>query len=421
MRVLNIIQRYYPAKGGAELFVQILSEYQVKDLGYKVDVWTTNANNPSELWDLGEGEIKEGQEVINGVNVTRFRIGSGILRNKLLNKLFRVVFQNINNFKLANLATCPTVFDMLKKIKDLKEEDYDVVTVSSTPYYFLFYVGYLISKKLNIPYIVIPALHVGVGKDDKLRKKYLKKTVVKFFEHAKKIILNTKTEGKEIEDYCKENNCVLDTNRFVVVGQGVFLNKIIGGDGDRFKSKYNLKHPIVFQIGSKNSDKGSYNLINAMKKLWDKGIKCHLVFGGARSDEFTDYIMKLEPNYKNYILNVDNISETEKLDLYDAGDIFSMVSKTDSFGIVYLEAWSYKKPVLACDSYAMKEIISNEEDGYLLRFEDTDSIALRIEELLKDREKAIKFGENGYKKVVKKYNWDTNIKILGDVYKDITG
>jgi glycosyltransferase involved in cell wall biosynthesis len=335
--------------------------------------------------------------------------------------LFRVVFQDVNNFKLANLATCPTVFDMLKKIKEVKEGDYDVVTVSSTPYYFLFYVGYLISKKLNIPYVLIPALHVGVGEDDKLREKYLKKTVVEFFKHAKRIILNTKTEGKEIESYCKENSSVIDPNKFVVIGQGVFLNKIMGGNGEAFKNKYNLKYPIVFQIGSKNNDKGSYNLINAMRKLWDKGIQCHLVFAGAKNDEFTDYIMKLKSKYKDYILNIEDISEAEKLNLYDAGDIFSMVSKTDSFGIVYLEAWSYKKPVLACDNYAIREIVSNGRDGYLLEFEDTDSITLSIEELLKDKGKAKAMGENGYKKVVEKYNWDTNIKILGDVYKDITG
>lgn len=415
-KVLNIIQRYHPAKGGAELFIKLLSEYQVKELGFDVDVWTTNAFNASTLWDL-EGETIPyiEKEKIEGVNVKRFPIGKGILRNKHINKLFRVLFENNTNFRLSNLATCPTSFSMLDDIKSDSFKVYDFVTVSSTPYFFLFYVGYLISKKLNIPYIIAPALHTG----EEMRNKYLKKTTIPFYQQAYKIIFNTKKEGQVLLDYCKENGVNLDVNKFVIVGQGVFLNEINGGNGEKFRKKYSLEGPIVFQVGSKNKEKGSYSLVEAMKTVWDKGEKANLVFGGLFNEEFSKYLNNLDIKYRDKILNIDNITDDEKWDLYDAGDIFSMISKTDSFGIVYLEAWSYRKPVLGCKNDVMKEIISDEEDGFLIEFDNVDKIAEKILYLLKNDKDRIAMGRMGREKVEKKYQWENNLQKLAEIYKKL--
>lgn len=416
-KILNIIQRYHPAKGGAELFIKVLSEYQHSNLGYDVNVWTTDAYTPDTLWDLGNDVIKEKHESINGINVTRFPIGKGILRNKYLNKIVRVLFDTFPNFKIANLASCPTAYEMLDRIKQEDFSDYSYITVSSTPYYFLFYVGYLISKKYNIHYIIAPAFHTGENKNDPLRKKYFKKTAVPFFEYADKIILNTKAEQKAIMEFCNEYGISLNPNKFVVTGQGVFLDQITHGDGKKFREKYNLKYPIVFQMGTRNYDKGSINLIESMKLIWDKDIKCHLVFAGQHSDDFSKYLENIDEKYRQNILNIDNISDDEKWDMFAAGDIFSMISKTDSFGIVYLEAWAYKKPILACKNEALSEIVSHNTDGFLLGFNDIASISKTIEDLLKDKEKREEIGLNGYKKVSDKYDWSKGIKILDSVYE----
>ena len=127
-RVLNIIQRYHPAKGGAELFIKLLSEYQHGKLGFEVDVWTTDVYDSDTLWDLEGDIIEEKQEIINGVNVYRYPVGNGILKNKYINKVFRVVFSKVPNFSISNLATCPTTFDMLRKTDEESLPHYDYVT-----------------------------------------------------------------------------------------------------------------------------------------------------------------------------------------------------------------------------------------------------------------------------------------------------
>ena len=415
-KILNITQRYHPAKGGAEQFVQIVSEYLSNNQKYDVDVWSTDALGADTLWDLGNDVVDVKEEVINGVNVKRFPVGKGVLRNKYLNKIYRVIFGSLPFFKISNLASCPTSFGMLDEIKDIK--GYDFVTVSSTPYYFLFYVGYLISKRLNIPLILIPAFHIGVEEEDGLKKKYFKKTAIPFFKHASKIILNTKAEGDAIMGFCKENGVDIEDEKFVVIGQGVFVEKIKGGDGNRFREKYNIQNDIVFQIGSKNVDKGSINLIKAMIKCWNEGIDSTLVFGGGYSREFTEYIESLDGKYRERVLNIDNISEEDKWDLYDAGSIFSMVSKTDSFGIVYLEAWVYGKPVLGCNNVAIREVITDGKDGYLLPFDDVEGISKKMKYLLNNIKKRDEIGNNGRKKVLERYNWEKNLKKVANIYRN---
>lgn len=417
MKVLNIIQRYYPARGGAELFIQILSEH-LASLGWDIDIWTTNAYEPNTLWDL-EGKIIDNEhENINGVNVYRFPIGKGILKYKYPNKIFRELFKYSPEWKLANLATCPTVFSMLEKAKKSKLE-YDVVTVSSTPYYFLFYVGYVVAQRLNIPYVLVPALHPGLNEKDKLRKKYLRKSIVPFFRRADLIILNTEAEGEEIKSFCLKYGVDIPEEKFKVIGQGVYIDKVTGGSGERFRKKYSIKGPIVFQIGTKTEDKGSFDLIRSMKILWDEGVKSKLVFGGASNEDHSRFIENLAEKYRKNILSIDDISEEDKLDLYDAGDIFSMVSKTDSFGIVYLEAWANKKPVLACDNSVMKSLITNQEDGFLVKFGDTEGLAKYLKLLLNSSELRKEIGEKGYRKVVGKYDWNSNLSRLSTLYKNI--
>ena len=416
-KVLNIIQRYYPAEGGAERFFWTLSEYLANDLALDVDVWTTDALNSETLWDLDGSKVEQKEEIVRGVNVKRFPIGKGIFKYKYPNKTLRVLFDSFPNFKLANLATCPTAFKMLDEIGNIKQ--YDCVTVSSSPYYFIFYVGYLISKKLNIPYIIAPAFHSGVDSSDPLRKKYYKKTAVPFFEHASKIILNTKQEGEAIYDFCKDNGVEIDKEKFMVLGQGVYLDKIMGGNGKRFREKYNLKYPIVFQMGAKTVEKGSFDLVESMKRVWDSGKNVHLVFAGLNSKDFDFYLKNLDEEYRKNILNIDNISEEEKWDLFDAGDIFSMISKTDSFGIVYLEAWTYSKPVLACKNEVMEEIFDDGKDGYLLEYGDTEKIAEKIVELLEDESKRKEVGSMGRRKVEEKYDWKKVMKKVDEIYNKL--
>ena len=110
------------------------------------------------------------------------------------------------------------------------------------------------------------------------------------------------------------------------------------------------------------------------------------------------------------------ISDEDKSDLLDAGDVFVMPSRTDSFGIVYLESWLYKKPVIGALAGGVPEVISHGQDGYLVPFGDVARLADCIASLLMDQELAQRLGEAGYRKVLMEHTWDKKYNMISQVY-----
>ena len=82
-----------------------------------------------------------------------------------------------------------------------------------------------------------------------------------------------------------------------------------------------------------------------------------------------------------------------------------MPSRSESFGLVYLEAWLHKKPVIGCNIEAVANLIDHNKNGLLVKFEDTDELSLAIKTLLNSTMRK-KLGVEGYKKLVENYDAD---------------
>jgi len=73
MRILHVVQRYWPGVGGAEKHLQEISERLVRD-GHEVTVYTTDAGDFQYLWDGRKTPLETLEEVHNGVTIRRFRL-----------------------------------------------------------------------------------------------------------------------------------------------------------------------------------------------------------------------------------------------------------------------------------------------------------------------------------------------------------
>jgi len=78
MRVLHLVQAYYPAIGGSEWLTKNLSEHLVSRHGDDVTVFTSNAYKPEAFWRTRGPLMAPGMETINGVSVRRFPIFNGL-------------------------------------------------------------------------------------------------------------------------------------------------------------------------------------------------------------------------------------------------------------------------------------------------------------------------------------------------------
>jgi len=96
-------------------------------------------------------------------------------------------------------------------------------------------------------------------------------------------------------------------------------------------------------------------------------------------------------------------------------------SRVDSFGLVFLEAWAYRKPVIGAAAGGIPEVISDGSDGFLVPFGDVKGLAHRIATLLDDKALARQMGEEGYRKVIRFYTWDAIFPRLEEIYLDLVG
>jgi glycosyltransferase involved in cell wall biosynthesis len=80
-------------------------------------------------------------------------------------------------------------------------------------------------------------------------------------------------------------------------------------------------------------------------------------------------------------------------------------SRTESFGIVFPEAWANGKPVVGADAGAIPDLVRNGVNGLLTRFGDVDGLVAALRRLLTDPELAQRLGCAGQELALARYTW----------------
>ena len=83
------------------------------------------------------------------------------------------------------------------------------------------------------------------------------------------------------------------------------------------------------------------------------------------------------------------------------------------------EYMEYKLPIIASKIKSIKRIISKYQSGLLCDSTNPKDIANKIDYLIENKSRAIKMGKNGYKAVLKEFNWQLEEKKLLLFYKRI--
>jgi glycosyltransferase involved in cell wall biosynthesis len=111
------------------------------------------------------------------------------------------------------------------------------------------------------------------------------------------------------------------------------------------------------------------------------------------------------------IVFLGRVSDAELLDLYADALAVAFVPVEEDFGLVTLEAFSSRKPVITCtDSGEPARIVRNRESGWVSP-PDEREIAARIEALWRDRRLARAMGERGAASIAH-ISWDATASRL---------
>jgi glycosyltransferase involved in cell wall biosynthesis len=193
--------------------------------------------------------------------------------------------------------------------------------------------------------------------------------------------------------------------------------EVTGGDGARFRARYEVPggRALVGQLGALDPNKGSTDLVRALARLNEGRADAELVqlvLAGAPTPDFDAFAAALPESSARWLRVVGPLPMRDVPDFYAALDVFSMPSRTDSFGIVFLEAWANAKPVVAAAAGGVVEVVRHDQNGLLVPFGDVARLAEAIGRLLVDRATARRLGEAGHALVTRGYTWDDRYATL---------
>jgi glycosyltransferase involved in cell wall biosynthesis len=421
MRILHIIQRYYPYIGGSELYFQELSE-RLAQAGHRVEVWTTDAWDLDYFWSKKARRVATERETHNGVHIRRFPVKHlplpsiyyrawrrGMAELSALPRSGRMVpvLQRMSRIT-------PWVPSLERALAALPRGAFDIVHTTNIPFESMILAGARYAERVGIPHVITPFTHLGEPGDTSISRYYTMPHQIDLERRASTVIVQTRLE----RDYLAERG--VSARKMERVGVGVNPYEVVGGDGERFRRKYGVDEPIVYYIGAAAYDKGTVHTIEAVQRLWDRGVDATFIMAGSTMlDKFKDYYERLPGQVRDRCRWLGFISDEDKRDLQAAGQVFCMPSRTDSFGIVYLEAWLNGVPVIGANAGGVPEVITDGVDGYLVEFGDVSALANRIELLLRRPEAAHALAEAGRRKVLAEHTWDHKIARIAEIYRNV--
>lgn len=157
------------------------------------------------------------------------------------------------------------------------------------------------------------------------------------------------------------------------------------------RSKNNNKVRVLF-VGRLESRKGIDVLFEAIVRVFERYDNAVLDIVGddtiLKPDGSTykaDFLkLELPRNIRSRIVFHGRVEEDELRQFYKNCDIFVAPSRYESFGLVFLEALMFGKPVIGCNAGGMPEVIKHGETGFLVPPGDADKLSIALEKLLSD-------------------------------------
>ena len=101
---------------------------------------------------------------------------------------------------------------------------------------------------------------------------------------------------------------------------------------------------------------------------------------------------------------------------YKMMNVFSLVSRNESFGLVLAEAMLNKLPVVATRVGGMKYIVEDQQTGFLVEPFQIEEIAEKLDYLYHHSDQRVQMGENGYEKAMNNYTEEVYVKNIENLY-----
>ncbi|HTZ39967.1 MAG TPA: glycosyltransferase family 4 protein [Syntrophales bacterium] len=248
---------------------------------------------------------------------------------------------------------------------------------------------------------------------------WVEKQLINSGSCKKYLPVSTLTKEKFLQEYA------VDVDKVQIISPGVDLNRFSRPDRLRCRQEVRRRFGLgeedtVILFVSMNFElKGLHHLMAALARIKaaQPSAKLKLLVVGRGNERKYGTIARKYGVAGDVIFTGVWKEDIERV--YLASDIFSILSKFDTFGMVVLEAMSASLPVIISGTVGAKDLVRDGENGYVVEREDIPAIASRIEKLMQDRVRSA-MAKEAYEEATS-HTWDRMAEKVLNVYDELLG
>ncbi|MGB7210125.1 MAG: glycosyltransferase family 4 protein [Pyrinomonadaceae bacterium] len=175
--------------------------------------------------------------------------------------------------------------------------------------------------------------------------------------------------------------------------------------------RYRRARPYFLFVGRLEYIKGVHNLIEVFKK----NVEYDLLLAGDGAYRET---LEVQAKECQNIMFLGRLSQDDLADVYRSALAVIVPSICyETFGIILIEAFSYKTPVIVNDLGALPEVVDDSKGGFIYRSEEELLAAMR--KLAADPGLRNELGENGHRAYLKYWTEEPHVRQYLDLIRSI--
>ncbi|MBU0612749.1 glycosyltransferase family 4 protein [Patescibacteria group bacterium] len=275
-------------------------------------------------------------------------------------------------------------------------------------------VALLINLFFGIPYVVSThAMDITILSNSR-KKTRLAKEILK---HSRQIVTVSHFTKKKLTELGVEEE------KICIISPGTdLLERNTEDFQDRIIEEFGLNGKrILLTVGRIVERKGHIEVLKSLPFIIKKIPNTHYIItsNGPYKKDLEIFIDK--NHLRNYVTFVGEVSRDQLSSFYRLAEVFVMPtimlanSDVEGFGIVYLEANAFGKPVVGYDTGGVGDAIVNRKTGILIEPRNPSEIAKNIIRLFEDTNYANKLGKQGRIRVESEFTWE----VRAEKFKDI--
>jgi glycosyltransferase involved in cell wall biosynthesis len=187
------------------------------------------------------------------------------------------------------------------------------------------------------------------------------------------------------------------------------------GELIRVKDRYKLEHPYILNVGRIEPRKNLVRLIRAFRRAREKvDSRLQLILVGKKDFRFDEIDKEIGSGPDTGVRMLGPVPDEDLPALYNLASLFAFPSLVEGFGMPVLESMACGTPVVSSRRGSLPEVGGDAVSW--VEPEDEDAIALAIELILTDTDRAARLRKAGLERA-RRFSWESTARRTLEIYR----